>query len=136
MNIICDSSFWAALYKKDSINHSTAIQYAEKIELTSANIIIPWPSMYIFLDTNFFKLGDTYAKDFSRRIENPKYIRVKDDKYDHFSALESTIESKFKPLIDYIVEKMIEDPILKIDYIISFRNIPKFREHLLYLSED
>ena len=130
MNIICDSTFWISLYQKESRNHSQALVYAEKIDILPAKIIIPWPSMYVFLDTKFFRLGELYAKDFTRRIKNPKYDIVKDDRYNRLEAIENTIESKYKPLVDYIVEKMLEDPSLKIDYIISFRNNPTFMERL------
>lgn len=119
MNIICDSSFWIALYDKKNQNHHIAIKYLEKIETSNATIFIPWPSLYILLDTRFSK-KELWQLDLFRRMKKTNYHIISDTDYDKNFLLEQLFESKEFSLVDGIIHQILNDTQKQIDYIISF----------------
>jgi predicted nucleic acid-binding protein len=117
MNYMLDTGFWFALYDETDCYHKAAIEIAETIEYCS-KVMIPWPSLYEVLNTRFTK-REYWIMDFRRRIKNPKYIRINDEKYREHS-IEIVVETRKRSLVDQIICSMIEDKGLGIKSVVTF----------------
>lgn len=120
-NILIDTGFWFGLYDSRDTNFNEANELMTYLEM--ANIIIPFPTIYETINTRFSKntLG---LESLEKLINSPKVTLIDDSEYKD-KALQLTFESSLrlkKPysLVDMILRLMLEDPCLKIDYLISF----------------
>ena len=131
MNIICDSSFWLSLYDKNDIEfHKKAVSLAEKFEVMST-VYMPWPSMYLLINTKFLKeKNDLYFRDFRRRILERRVVAIDDVLYKQ-SAYECLKENG-NALVDCIAEEIFWDKRNNIDFFVSFKN-KKYLHHLTLL---
>lgn len=122
MKIIIDTCFWIALYnpekhveRKDDIDFIT--EFIEDEE-----IIIPFPSLYEFLNSRFSRRND--ALHFQKLLAKPNYIKFDDNPYKD-TALISFFEKAINEyndvsLVDEIIKEIIATETPKIDYLISF----------------
>ena len=122
MNIIIDSCFWIALYNPEMHTHLTKdIEYISDF-IENENIIIPFPSLYEFLNSKFSRRSD--VERFKKLISKPNYIKLDDTLY-KFNALDNFFENAIYgnndvSLVDEIIKEIIIDQKIKIDYLISF----------------
>lgn len=122
MNIIIDSCFWIALYNPEKHIHLN--KDIENISdfIENENIIIPFPSLYEFLNSKFSRRSD--VERFKKLISKPNYIKLDDTLY-KFNALDNFFENAIYgnndvSLVDEIIKEIIIDQKIKIDYLISF----------------
>ncbi len=120
-NIIIDTGFWFALFDSRDQYHNDAVNLLEYLEL--GNILIPFPSLYESINTRFTK-RKVWMTEFESILGRPNITLIEDvDIKD--SALDltftSTIEQK-RPisLVDTIIRILLDDPELKIDYLMTF----------------
>lgn len=121
-NIICDSSFWLALYARANMKyfefHERAVELEEWFDVAST-VYIPWPSMYLLINTKFLKdQYDSYFRDFKKRIYDGRFVRIDDCLYKK-TAYEK-VQKYTKPLEDCIVEEIYLKNDIK--YFFSFTN--------------
>ncbi len=124
MNIIIDTCFWIALLDtKDNLaNTKIAEEYNELLELSN-KIIIPFPSMYEFLNSRFSRRG--FTAEFKSKLAQEQFIFVMDDDYrskaqeNFFDGIVPGIKNDLS-LVDEVIKEMIIDINLKIDCLISF----------------
>lgn len=121
MNYLIDTSFWIALY--GTYENQQRAQEAEIIAdlITNENILIPFPTMYEFLDAKFS--GSKYIINFLNLIKRPNYQLIEDEEY-RIDAMryyfDEAIEQQDKSLVDEVIKLMLSDFNLKIDYLLSF----------------
>lgn len=122
MNYLIDTGFWIALFNpgKEPEKSAEAEVIAELIE--SHNILIPFPTLYEFLNSKFSRKG--IALNFQKLISRPNYIKICDKDYREKSILDFfnyAIQYKNDvSLVDEVIKGMIDDKNLKIDYVITF----------------
>jgi predicted nucleic acid-binding protein len=131
-NIIADTGFWIAYFEERDQHHAAAHEFSKHV--FKNKIICPFPSLYEFLNTRF-------ARN-SKRIEKYKEILSKldieyiyDDKYrkndknhivsdfislNMLSLNTRTRKPKYMSLVDLIINRIIEDVNVKIDYMATF----------------
>lgn len=120
-----DTCFWIALY-----NPEKNIDKIEIVEIISElieehEIIIPFPSLYEFLNSKFSRKND--ALHFQKLISRTNYIKL-DDKEFKDKALESFFEKAINEqndvsLVDEIMKEIIDSNKFKIDYLVSFDEV-------------
>ncbi len=122
MNYLIDTGFWIALYnpEKEPERSQDAESIAELIE--NEQIIIPFPTMYEFLNSKFSR--KEYVLRFEKLISRPNFIKIYDKDY-RDKALEKFFNNKRftkkdVSLVDEIIKEMIEDVNLKVDFVVSF----------------
>jgi len=123
-NILIDTGFWIALYDpKENLQQALI---AEKIaeEIEDENIIIPFPTLYEFINS---RLSRREAKIQFERILKKTNVKLLSDQIYKETALENFFSnSKYDhtdiSLVDEILKLIILDPNIKIDYIASFDN--------------
>lgn len=121
MKVMIDTCFWIALYNPE--------KHAEKIEevntiaelIEDEEIIIPFPTLYEFLNSRFSRKND--ALHFHKLISRTNYVKL-DDREHREKALESFLEKAINEqndvsFVDEVMKSIIESE-LKIDYLISF----------------
>ncbi|MEK6152140.1 hypothetical protein WIW50_02715 [Flavobacteriaceae bacterium 3-367] len=111
-----DTGFWIALYA----NNEEAETIATIIE--DDNILIPYPSMYEFLNSKFSRRGLAY--EFQKLLKRPNIKKIydddyRDDSFDNFfyNAINYSLDVS---LVDEVIKLMIIDPKLKVDFLISY----------------
>ena len=118
--VIVDSGYWMALYKPDDGYHNNAVIINEYLPLH--NIIIPWPSLYEYLNTKFFKQPDA-IRLFKKTIILPNIEKLPDCKYRE-TALSNFFDSfnlgRRLSLVDLVIREMILDESIKIDNLVTF----------------
>lgn len=119
-NILTDTGFWIAYFEERDEYHKIAQELSSVI--FDYNIIIPFPSVYEFLNTRFsrrskqvnelellfHKLNIIYVYDDAYRTELiQKFIRINKGK--------RTISA-----VDMVINQILEDVNIKIDCIVTF----------------
>jgi predicted nucleic acid-binding protein len=119
-NVLVDSGYWFALYASDDQYHDSAIKLSDHLE--SANIIIPFPSLYESINTRFMK--NSMAKNRFEAVLKRRNVEIIYDESIKDEALEITFREKSKKrnlsLVDNIIRLILEDRNFKIDYLITF----------------
>lgn len=119
-NILTDTGFWIAYFEERDEHHKVAQELSSVI--FDCNIIIPFPSVYEFLNTRFSrrskqvneleflfrKLNIVYVYDDAYRTELiQKFIRI--------NKGNRTISA-----VDMVINQILEDVNIKIDCIVTF----------------
>ena len=122
MKIIIDTCFWIALYNPDKhIEINDDIDFITEF-IEDQEIIIPFPSLYEFLNSKFSRKND--ALHFQKLLSKPNYIKLDDNPYKD-AALMSFFEKAVNDyndvsFVDEIIKEIISTEPQKIDYLISF----------------
>lgn len=126
MRIMIDSCFWIALYNPEK--HPEKIHEVEAIAelIEDYEIIIPFPSLYEFLNSRFSRKNDAYH--FKKLISRSNYIKLDDTPFKE-KAFENFFYKAMNDyqdvsLVDEIMKEIIDSDI-KIDYIITFDEVLK-----------
>ena len=122
MNIIVDTGFWIALY-----NPEKHIELQDDIDtilnfIEDKNIIIPFPTLYEFLNSKFSR--KKYVEQFRRLILKPNYMKLDDTIY-RMTALESFFNNAVErnndvSFVDEVIKEVIIGKLIRIDYLVSF----------------
>tara|TARA_R110001592_G_scaffold9723_6_gene51512 strand:+ start:1193 stop:1621 length:429 start_codon:yes stop_codon:yes gene_type:complete len=123
-SIVLDTGYWIALFnpEKNSKKQDIVKVVSELIDENNYNILIPFPTLYEFLNT---KLSRNKTKiDFDVEFSKSKYQKIPDTLYrdkalKNFSNLFSFGHSDVS-LVDEVIKEMIDDIGLPIDYIVTF----------------
>lgn len=122
MRILVDTCFWIALYNPEK--HADKIESVEIISelIEGHEIVIPFPSLYEFLNSKFSRKND--ALHFQKSISRTNYVKL-DDKEFKEKALDNFFEKAINEyndvsLVDEIIKEIIDSREFKIDFLISF----------------
>lgn len=122
MNIIVDTCFWIALYNPEKhANLSDDIDFISEF-IENENVLIPFPSLYEFLNSQFSRKCD--ANNFRQLLTRPNYIKVDDAPHKN-QALDNFFNQSISgkndvSLVDELIKGIIDDKSYQIDYLISF----------------
>jgi len=122
LKILVDSCYWIALYTPEKVAlHQRALALVDDLE--NNDIIIPWPTLYEFVNTRLAKRKENLFA-FQKQLLKPNVKLVSDEMYKQ-SALTQVFElNKTRinsiSLIDETLRQMILDINLKIDFLVTF----------------
>jgi len=120
LNIVVDTGFWFALYDENDNYYVKATQYVKTIE--KSTVLIPWPCLYEVFNTRFAR-NHLAVNQFEIFLKRPN-TRLIDDVPYREAALVKTIalamKKRYISLVDMIVQQILQDVSLKIDYLITF----------------
>ncbi len=114
--LLIDSGFWCGLYDPKDQHHEQANAVAD--DIGANRILIPWPTMYEFMNTRFVRQKNGILA-FQVLLNNPRLTLVDDGPYRE-KALASFFQSKRYSLTDAIIRGMLLDSDLPIDYLVTF----------------
>ena len=119
-NILIDTCYWIALFRKNDTYHTDALVINEC--LSEHKVIIPWPSLYEYLNTEFLDNPYVFTK-FKKIILLSNVIRLPDNEYRE-NALSTFFGSnnlnRRLSLVDLIIREMIADDKIKIHNLVTF----------------
>ena len=125
-NIIVDSGFWYALYDVRDEHHVEANDLIAYLEM--GTILMPFPTLYESINTRFSRRRN-WMEDFEILLTRPNVYLIDDKEYKD-KAVNLTFEMTLQQnrpisLVDTVIRMMLDDPELKIDYLLCF-NIEDF----------
>lgn len=122
LNILVDTGFWIALF-----DPAANLQYSDEVdriieEIMNENIIIPFPTLYEFVNS---RLSRRDARDaLKHMLDKPNIQKLSDVKYREMALENFFIKSSFSysdiSLVDEVIKLIIDDKMIHIDYIVSF----------------
>ena len=120
--ILIDTGYWISLYDPTDDPNRTVEAERISIEIEDEEIIIPFPTLYEFVNS---RLSRREAKlEFEKLLKKPNVKRLDDSKYKEKALENFFIKSKYDytdiSLVDEVLKLIIEDKQVKIDYIVSF----------------
>mgnify|MGYP000926518565 CR=1 FL=1 len=121
-NILVDSCFWIALYTPEKAEtHSRALELIDDLE--NNNIIIPWPTLYEFVNTRLARRKENLFA-FQQFLLKPNVRKISDEEYKK-TALHNIFELNVShqasiSLIDEVLRLMLLDGNLRVDYLVTF----------------
>lgn len=119
--LIFDSCFWFALYNERDPYHSQAVEMAKNFESPAVKILVPFPSLYETLNTEFVDNKRQLRKMRDLMSNHEKVIFVYDDEYKDDAYLQTVLQEQTKAsLVDNIILAMLADPTLSIDGVVTF----------------
>jgi predicted nucleic acid-binding protein len=126
---LCDTGFWIGLFD-DLDDHSEESETVYNL-LTEAkyDIVAPWPTLYEFLNTRFFRRDDWIKKfQYVQRSGNLKTLSDVEYRQIAFDKMffESRIYRK-SSLVDLVIREMLRDPNIRVSVLITF-NIHDFSD--------
>jgi len=120
--IIVDTCFWIALYNPQK--HIDLIEIVESISelIEDEEIIIPFPSLYEFLNSKFSRKSD--AINFRQLLSRPNYVKLDDNPY-KLIALNNFFDLAINghndvSFVDEIIKEIILDKKIKVDFLVTF----------------
>lgn len=119
-NILTDTGFWIAYFEERDEHHKSAQELSSVI--FDYNIILPFPTLYEFLNTRFSRRSK-HISELESLIQKLNIIYVYDDIYRSELIEKFIIMNKEKQAIstvDMIINQILEDVNVKIDYIVTF----------------
>lgn len=128
--ILLDTGYWIALFSPENEKEKQdVVEYvSELIDENNYKVIIPFPTLYEFLNSKLSRKG-RQRFNLESELSKQKYEKVYDEKY-----RKKALENFFKQfsfvnydisLVDEIIKEMIEDTTLKTDIIVTFDNTLK-----------
>lgn len=121
-NILIDTGYWIALFTPADSRHEDAIIYDEYVNLHTQ--LMPWPSMYEFLNTRFYKDGNAILS-FRKRIIQPNVIKIPDDSYRDYALLNFVDNSNWGrriSLVDLVLREILSDLSVNIHAMVTFNS--------------
>jgi predicted nucleic acid-binding protein len=118
--IIADSGFWIGYFHQRDQHHEDAITIAQ--DIFSHTIVCPFPSLYEFLNTRFTRNNNTIF-NFEIILQKLNIEYIYDDNYrsniipDFISYNKKSCQLS---LVDLVINRIIEDPNIKIDCMVTF----------------
>lgn len=126
-NLLFDTCFWFALIDPKDSEHEKATQMFNEFAKSEIKILIPFPSLYETMNTDFVERKDWLFR-FNQIIQQRDKVILVDDSEYKDAAYQNTVhqhrDTKIS-LVDSIIMEMASSAKLKIDAIVSF-NIRDF----------
>lgn len=126
-NIILDSGYWFAFYEEKDQYHEKALLISEYLQ--PHTIVIPWPSLYEILNTQFVKRTH-WLLSFETILKSKNTVQLTDDKYKHTAITSIFLQSK-RPkkfsLVDLIIREILLDIEINIHALVTF-NVADFED--------
>lgn len=119
-NVLIDSGFWIALFDGDDQYHDNALLYDEY--LTVHRLLIPWPSLYEFLNTKFTKRPESIVS-FQKKIIKANIAKIPDNDYREDALSKFLTFGKVNPrlsLVDLVIREILSDESVRIDSMVTF----------------
>jgi predicted nucleic acid-binding protein len=119
-NIIADTGFWIGYFEEKDNYHHDALEIASLV--FENKIICPFPSLYEFLNTRFTR-NIKKVTDYEILLKKLNIEYIYDDDYRNNIINDFILynkKSKHTSLVDLIINRIIEDVNVKIDYIATF----------------
>jgi predicted nucleic acid-binding protein len=120
--VLIDTGFWFAIYYKGDQYHKEATAIYNKIQ--NSQILIPWPTLYEVLNTDFIN-ERIWVENFEKLLKKNNVKRIDDTKYKELALEESMSKSVEKgniSLVDGIIRQMLSDLDIKIEYFVTFNH--------------
>lgn len=120
-NIILDTCFWRAIYDARDAHYEIAQLISKKyIDNTAYKILVPYPTMYELLRTEFVK-NKAILNAVATLLNKDCFDKVCDAAY-RDQALELTFKCNTRNLsvVDNLIRLMIEDVNLRIKGVVTF----------------
>jgi len=119
---LCDTCFWIALFD-DADGHSGDSETIYNM-LVEANydIVAPWPALYEFLNSKFFRRLD-WIKKFETVERKGHLKKLSDGPYRQYAYDNMFTESRTyrdQSLADFVMKGMIKDPDVKVSAFVTF----------------
>lgn len=119
--ILIDSCYWFGLYDNKDEHNEKSLEVSEIIK--DYTIVIPYPSLYEVLNSNFIK-NRFWLESLESLIKSEKVILFFDEKY-RDEALENVYKVHKAPipkisLVDSIIREIIKDIDVKIDALVTY----------------
>ncbi len=126
--VILDSGYWISLFNpNDHLEYQDLITKFEKIK-NHHKILIPYPTLYEFLNSKFSRNHRT-NKFHKELLKENIYSMIDDENYKE-EALDNFLRNNAYQrgkqdisLVDEVIKLMIDDPNLKTDYIITLDKV-------------
>ena len=121
-NVLIDTGFWIALYNpaKDPLLSIDAERIKEDIE--QENIIIPFPTLYEFVNSRFSRKESVI--EFEKLLARPNIELVDDTLYKQEAISRFFERHRYSysdlSLVDEIIKLILHDSYKRIDYIVTF----------------
>lgn len=120
--ILVDTGFWISLFDPTDDPRKTVEAERISVEIESEEIIIPFPTLYEFVNS---RLSRREAKfEFEKLLKRPNINRLDDGKYKEQALENFFIKSKLDysdiSLVDEVLKLILADTQIKVDYIASF----------------
>lgn len=121
--ILIDTGFWFAIYNKRDQYHKQATAIFDEIE--SARILIPWPTLYEVMNSDF--VGDRiWVESFEKFLKRTNVARIDDSKYKELALEDSFNKSVNKgwsiSLVDSVIRQILSDIDVRIEYFLTFNH--------------
>lgn len=123
--ILLDTGYWIALFSPEKEKEKQEIVefVSQLIDENNYSIIIPFPTLYEFLNTKLSRKKGERIK-IETELSKDKYKKIYDDRYrekalKNFSEQFSFVNYDIS-LVDEVIKEMIEDDTLKTDIIVTF----------------
>ncbi len=114
--VLADSCFWIALFDPNDQHFEQATLIADLIE--GNTILIPWPTMYEFVNTRFMRRREGVAA-FEAYRKRPSLELIDDTPYRN-QALDDVFLTKRYSLVHAVIRQMLADDDLRTDYLATF----------------
>ncbi len=120
--VIADSGFWMAFYNPKDQYHLEARTLP--VDLDSATLLVPWPSLYETLNTKFVK--DPRRVTAFRLVLGKSNVHLVDDlpyRDDAYSSVSTGRSARPLSLVDQIIRLILADPAWRVGVIVTFNKV-------------
>lgn len=118
--ILVDTGAWIALFDESDLNHESIAEFGDIIE--SFRLVLPWPVTYETLRTRFTR-RPAWVTAFNALVSRQGVTLVDDSQY-RADAYSLTVDyasrqRRHLSMVDMLCRLLIEDPDVKIDYLLT-----------------
>ncbi len=123
--LLTDSGFWIALLDKQSnvLQHETAVSIIELVERNKFTVLIPWPTLYEFVNTRLARRQKQLFQ-FEDYLQKPNIQLLDESEYRELSLKKAFQQAKFgfltHSLVDSVIRGILEDKKVRIDFFATF----------------
>ncbi len=122
-SVLVDTGFWIALHDSGDQHHGNASEIIELIR--DENILIPWPTLYEFLNTRFtrdIRRVEGFARFVQKSTTLIDDVEYRENAFNIFFGSFNKNNRKTFSLVDLIIREVLMDISLKIDYLVTFNS--------------
>jgi predicted nucleic acid-binding protein len=116
---VVDTGFWFALFRSDDQYHAQALGKEEILH--SLNLVLPWPSLYETLNTEFVR-DSRSMREFDRVRLRPNVALADDAPYREAAYNETFVLARKRPLslVDMVIRCILDDVNVRTDCLLTF----------------
>jgi predicted nucleic acid-binding protein len=120
--LLLDSGFWLGLYDAADSFHDDALRLLPVVE--RCHVLVPWPSMYEFLNTRMLKRkGGAALEPLRRSLQGLGVERIDDSPYRVAAVAECLdLRNRQRPmsLVDRVLRAIVLDPNRRVHGVVTF----------------